>query len=53
VLVPGFGVSGLLAFILGPVVLSLVSTFLNKYFAERNVGVITGTKPIAEANPEA
>lgn len=36
VLVPGFGVHGLLAVILGPVVLSLVSTFLNKYFAERN-----------------
>jgi len=36
VLVPGFGVHGILAVILGPVVLSLVSTFLNKYFAERN-----------------
>ncbi|HEY9657830.1 MAG TPA: phage holin family protein [Allocoleopsis sp.] len=35
VLVPGFGVHGLVAFILGPVVLSLVNTFLSKYFAER------------------
>ena len=35
-LVPGFTAHGLWAFILGPVVLSLASTFLNKYFAERN-----------------
>lgn len=33
--VPGFTVQGLLAFILGPVILSFVSTFLNRYFAER------------------
>lgn len=45
VLVPGFRVDGLLAFILGPVVLSLVSTFLNKYFAERQLGVMTEAKP--------
>jgi putative membrane protein len=37
-LVPGFAVHGLLAVILGPIVLSLVSTFLNKYFAERGIG---------------
>jgi putative membrane protein len=36
VLVPGFEVRGLLAFILGPVILSLVNTFLNHYFAENN-----------------
>ncbi|AHJ26481.1 phage holin family protein [Nodularia spumigena CS-584] len=36
VLVPGFAVRGLIAFILGPVILSLASTFINKYFAERN-----------------
>lgn len=36
VVVPGFTVSGFLAFILGPVVLSLASTFLNKYFAEKD-----------------
>lgn len=36
--VPGFVVSGLLAFIFGPVVLSFASTFLNNYFAEKNIG---------------
>lgn len=35
VFVPGFSVNTLWAMLLGPVVLSLVSTFLNKYFAER------------------
>lgn len=35
ILVPGFRVSGLLAFILAPVLLSLVNTFLSKYFAEK------------------
>lgn len=34
--VPGFSVHGLLGIILGPVILSFVSTFLNRYFAERN-----------------
>ncbi len=34
---PGFSVHGILAFILGPVILSFASTFLNKYFAERTV----------------
>lgn len=38
-LVPGFSVSGLIAFILGPVVLALVNTFLSKYFAEKNPDV--------------
>jgi putative membrane protein len=33
--VPGFIVHGLLAFLLGPVVLSLATTFLNKYFVEK------------------
>ena len=36
VLVPGFGVRGLLAFFLGPIILSFVNTFLSNYFAERN-----------------
>ncbi|MBF2046053.1 MAG: phage holin family protein [Leptolyngbya sp. IPPAS B-1204] len=36
VLVPGFSVQGLIAFLLGPVVLTFVSTLLNRYFAERN-----------------
>lgn len=33
--VPGFKVSGLVAFILAPVVLSVVNTFIGKYFTER------------------
>lgn len=40
VFVPGFAVHGLLAFILGPVVLSFATTFLNKYFAEKGVGAL-------------
>ena len=45
VLVPGFSMSGLLAFILAPVTLSLASTFLNTYFAEKGVGqALTGGK---------
>ncbi len=36
--VPGFTVGGLLAFIVGPVILSLASTFLNNYFAEKKIG---------------
>ena len=35
IFVPGFKVAGLLAFILAPVLLSLVNTFLNNYFAEK------------------
>ncbi|MEA5616818.1 phage holin family protein [Cronbergia sp. UHCC 0137] len=37
VLVPGFRVQGIIAFLLGPVVLSLGNTFLSKYFAEKNI----------------
>lgn len=33
--VPGFRVAGLIAFIVAPIILSLVNTFLNKYFAEK------------------
>ncbi|MEL6581547.1 MAG: phage holin family protein [Cyanobacteria bacterium J06621_12] len=33
--VPGFRVSGIIAFIVAPIILSFVSTFINKYFAER------------------
>ncbi|ELS04148.1 putative membrane protein [Xenococcus sp. PCC 7305] len=33
--VPGFRVVGLLAFILAPVILSFVNTFLGNYFAEK------------------
>jgi putative membrane protein len=35
VLVPGFKVSGLVAFILSPVVLSVVNTLIGNYFTER------------------
>ncbi len=50
VLVPGFGVHGLLAMILGPVVLSFTSTFLNRYFNERGFGEsLPGTRdPVLE-----
>ena len=45
ILVPGFSMSGLLAFILAPVVLSLASTFLNTYFADKGVGqVLAGSE---------
>ena len=45
ILVPGFSMSGLLAFILAPAILSLASTFLNTYFAEKGVGgVLTDSK---------
>jgi putative membrane protein len=37
--VPGFSARGILAFILGPVVLSLANTFINNYFAERNLAL--------------
>jgi len=35
VLVPGFSVRGILAVIAGPIVLSLVNTFVSQYLAER------------------
>ena len=38
IIVPGFTVSGLVAFIFAPIVLSFSSTFLNKYFAEKGMG---------------
>ena len=38
VVVPGFAVHGLLAMILGPVVLSFATTFLNNYFVARGIG---------------
>ncbi|BAZ07876.1 phage holin family protein [Calothrix sp. NIES-3974] len=34
--VPGFSINGLPAIIIAPVVLSLVNTFLSKYFVQRN-----------------
>ena len=38
IIVPGFTMSGLIAFIFAPIVLSFSSTFLNKYFAEKGMG---------------
>ena len=35
IFVPGFKVTGLLAFLLAPIVLSAVNTFLTNYFAEK------------------
>jgi len=35
--VPGFMVNGFLGFILGPIALSFVSTFLSKYLAEKGL----------------
>ncbi|HAG82687.1 MAG TPA: hypothetical protein DD379_25070 [Cyanobacteria bacterium UBA11162] len=35
ILVPGFRVDGLIAIILGPIILSFVNTFLSNYFGEK------------------
>lgn len=51
VFVPGFSVHGLLAFILGPVVLSFVNTFLSTYFAERRPE-LAGTQTTPELRAE-
>ncbi|MEH2322913.1 MAG: phage holin family protein [Nostoc sp.] len=37
VLVPGFAVSGIIGFLLGPVILTFANTFINNYFVERNL----------------
>ena len=44
-LVPGFTVHGLLAIVLGPIVLSFASTLLNKYFAQKGIGQPLGGIP--------
>jgi putative membrane protein len=41
-LVPGFVVKGIVAIILGPIVLSFVSTLLNRYFNEKGFGLLGG-----------
>lgn len=43
VFVPGFIVSGPVAFILGPIVLSFASTLLNNYFVAKGYGKSTAT----------
>jgi putative membrane protein len=42
--VPGFTVSGLLAVILGPVVLSTVNTFLSRYFGDKYPALTSKTE---------
>ncbi|WAL60565.1 phage holin family protein [Thermocoleostomius sinensis] len=52
-LVPGFAVHGLIAFLLGPVVLSLGTTFLNSYFARKGIGssaTVTSTSTLETTN---
>ena len=43
-LVPGFKVSGLLSFLLVPVLLSFVNTLLSKYFADKFPSYVTDEK---------
>lgn len=45
VLVPGFRVSGLLAFILAPVILSFVNTLLMNYFSEKYPSIAAKETP--------
>lgn len=46
--VPGFVVHGFLGFVLGPIALSFVSTFLGKYLAEKGLfKSLTGTDNVA------
>ncbi|GAA6620937.1 phage holin family protein [Scytonema sp. NUACC26] len=40
--VPGFSVHGIIAFLLGPVVLSFANTFINNYFVEKNLSLKSG-----------
>jgi putative membrane protein len=44
ILVPGFVVQGLIAFIVAPVILSSVNTFLSQYFVERYPQLTTEKK---------
>lgn len=43
-LVPGFAASGLVAIILGPVILSFVNTFLSRYFVEKYPSLASDVK---------
>ncbi|MCC5637451.1 phage holin family protein [Nostoc sp. CHAB 5844] len=54
-LVPGFSAHGIIAFILGPVVLSFASTFIGNYFAERNLSLTGNTSTqgeLPQGNPQ-
>ncbi len=44
--VPGFQVSGILGFLLGPVVLSFVGTFLGKYLGDKYPQLMEGTPAV-------
>ena len=44
ILVPGFGVRGIIGFLLGPVILTFANTFINNYFVERNLLTSSGEK---------
>ena len=48
VLVPGFAVSGIIGFLLGPVILTFANTFINNYFVERNLLTGSGEKTQGE-----
>ncbi|WP_242049109.1 phage holin family protein [Planktothrix sp. FACHB-1365] len=48
VLVPGFQVYGFLGFILGPVILSAVNTFLNSYFVEKYPQQFNAQEPLTK-----
>jgi putative membrane protein len=55
ILVPGFVVKGALAFLLGPIVLSLASAALNGYLANREIGGSLSpgtTNPAVEAGAD-
>ncbi|AUB36690.1 putative membrane protein [Nostoc flagelliforme CCNUN1] len=47
-LVPGFQVSGIIGFLLGPVILTFANTFINNYFVERNLLTGSGEKSQGE-----
>lgn len=49
VLVPGFVVRGLVGIIVGPIILSAVSTFLNSYFAKRETMKLAAGEGVAIA----
>ncbi|MEH2011992.1 phage holin family protein [Nostoc sp. UHCC 0926] len=42
VLVPGFGVRGIIGFLLGPVILTFANTLINNYFVEKNLLASSG-----------
>ncbi|MEH2424563.1 MAG: phage holin family protein [Nostoc sp.] len=42
VLVPGFGVRGIIGFLFGPVILTFANTLINNYFVEKNLLASSG-----------